>query len=113
MHELGVTQSILDTVLQQAKEYNVKRISAINLKVGVWTSIVPDCVQFYFEMLSEDTIAEGAELKVEEIPLTGRCEDCGEIFEIEEFLFVCPHCSGKKVNIEAGRELFIDSIEVE
>jgi len=104
---------MLDIVLQQADLHDVKRISAINLKVGAWTSIVPDCVQFYFEALSKDTIAEGAELKIEKIPLTGRCEDCGEIFEIEELLFACPHCSSKRVNIETGRELFIDSIEVE
>lgn len=74
---------------------------------------VPDCIRFYFEILSKGTVAEGAALEAEEIPLTGQCKNCSKKFVIKNYVFRCPYCESPNVEIISGRELFIESIEVD
>lgn len=113
MHELGVTQSMLDIALEKAKEAQASRITRINLVIGEMASIVDDCLQFYFDFLSEDTIASGAALSFERIPMQVRCRNCGLSFSPDKSSWSCPQCSEWSVEIMAGQEFYIDSIEVE
>ena len=62
MHELGITENIMDIALDKAKEAQASKISRINLVVGELSGFVSDCIEFYFEFLSKDTIAQGAKL---------------------------------------------------
>lgn len=112
MHELSVTQSILDIALAEAQKHQAQRITRIKLKLGRLTQVVPDCVQFYLDMLGKGTIAEGVQLDVETVPLVVQCKKCGTIAHLEEYDFICAECSGP-TDIISGRELYIDSIEVE
>lgn len=113
MHELSITQSMLDLVLEQAEEAEAKEVKKINLVVGGMTGIVEDCVQFYFKFLGKGTIAEGAALSFTKVPTTAQCQSCGKHFEVEEFVWACPHCGGSNIELTAGKELFVESIEVE
>ena len=113
MHELAITQSMLDLVLAQAEKAGAKEVEKINLVIGEMTGIVEGCVQFYFDFLSKGTVAEGAYLSFKMVPLTTRCRDCDKPFEPKEFDWTCPHCGGNSMEIIAGRELFVESIEVE
>jgi hydrogenase nickel incorporation protein HypA/HybF len=74
MHEMSVTQAMLDMALEHAKGH---RITDIHLRVGRMSGIVPESVEFYFEYLSRDTLAEGATLHFETVPLEMTCLDCG------------------------------------
>lgn len=112
MHELSVTQNILDIALAEAEKHNAKRISTIKLKIGQLTQVVPDCVQFYLEMLGKGTIAEGVKLEVETVPLVVQCRNCGTAATLDDYDFACRNCSSP-TDVVSGRELFIDSIEVE
>ena len=67
MHELAVTQSILDISLRHAKEAGAKQITGINLVIGEFASIVDNSVQFYWDLLAEGTLAQGAQLHFERI----------------------------------------------
>ncbi len=113
MHELAITQSMLDVVLEQAQKANARRVEKINLIIGEMTGVVDECVRFYFDLLSKGTIAEGATLSFKMVPTTARCRRCDKSFELKEFDWVCPHCSNKSMEIIAGQELFVESIEVE
>lgn len=113
MHELSITENMLKIALQQAEAHQAKQITAINLKVGEWSSVVPDCVQFYFEQISQGTKAEGAKLNIETIPLQAQCSDCQAAFPPNDESFVCPKCGSKNTSISSGQELYVDSIEVE
>jgi hydrogenase nickel incorporation protein HypA/HybF len=113
MHELAITQSMFDLVLEQAEKNGAKRVGKINLVIGELTGVVGDCVQFYLDFLSKGTIVEGATLSVEMVPPKTRCKECGETFELKEFDWTCPHCQGSSLEILAGKELFVESIEVE
>lgn len=112
MHELVITQSILDIALNEAEKHSAERIVAIHLKVGALTQVVPECVEFYLGVLAKGTIAEGARLKTTIVPLTARCEKCDLIFPVEGFCFLCPRCGGA-TSVASGRELYIESLEVE
>ncbi len=113
MHELSITQSMLDLVLEQAKEAGAKEVKKINLVVGGMTGVVEECVQFYFNFLGKGTIAERAVLSFTKVPTTAQCQSCGEHFEVKEFVWVCPHCGSNNMELTAGKELFVESIEVE
>ena len=113
MHELAITQSMLNLVLEQAEKAGAKEVGKINLVIGEMTGVVDECVQFYFDFLSKGTLADGATLSFSVVPTTARCRGCGKLFEVREFDWTCPHCRGNNIEIVAGKELFVESIEVE
>jgi hydrogenase nickel incorporation protein HypA/HybF len=113
MHELGITENIVNIALAKAGEAQASRISQINVVIGEMSGFVADCIQFYFDSLSRDTIAQGAVLHFELVPAQLQCRDCSTIFAPEDTLWSCPKCGGRSVEISRGRELFIESIEVE
>lgn len=112
MHELAITQNMLDLVLEEAEKASSKGVSKINLVVGEMCGFVEECVRFYFGFLSQGTIAEGASLSFRMVPSKARCQDCGKTFELKEFDWTCPYCQGSSLDIIAGKELFVESIEV-
>jgi hydrogenase nickel incorporation protein HypA/HybF len=113
MHELSITQSMLNLVLEQAEKAKAKRVGKIRLVIGEMTGVVSECVQFYFDFLSKGTAAEGAALAIKAVPTQAKCRDCGKVFELEEFDWTCPNCHGNNIEILSGKELFVESIEVE
>jgi len=113
MHELAITQNMFDLVLEQAEKAEAKKVGKINLVIGEMTGVVGDCVQFYFDFISKGTLAEGATLSFAMVPPKARCRDCDKTFELKEFDWTCPYCGGNSLQIVAGKELFVESIEVE
>jgi len=113
MHELAITQSMLDVVLEQAKKAEAKEVGKITLVIGEMTGVVEECVRFYFDFLSQGTLAEGAALSFQPVATQARCRVCDKLFELKEFDWACPYCGGKEMEIVAGKELFVESIEVE
>jgi len=112
MHELSITQSMLDLVLEEAKKVKAERVEKINLVIGEMSGIVDQCVEFYFDFLSKDTIADGAILSFRKVPMQVHCGNCGETFIPKEFDWTCPKCQGSGSEIVAGKELYVESIEV-
>ncbi len=113
MHELAVTQSILDISLRHAQGAGAKRITDINIVIGQFASIVDDSVKFYWDIVSEGTIAQGASLHFERIPGEMTCGNCGHTFRPNDETFECPKCSSGFVRITQGDEFRVDSIDVE
>ncbi len=111
MHEMAITESILSIVLAEAEKRDATRVKTVKIEVGELTNIVGDCVQFYFELMSKDTLASGAEVEIEEVPLQARCPSCGSVKKIENLDFLC-ECGGV-MKIIAGKELAISAIEIE
>jgi hydrogenase nickel incorporation protein HypA/HybF len=113
MHELSITKTMLDLVLDEARKNGAGQVQRINLVIGSLSNIVDECVRFYFDFLSRETIAEGAQLSFKVVPAMAQCRACGGQFKLEEFSWACPKCGGIRVDIVKGRELYIESIEVE
>ena len=115
MHELPITQSLLEIVLRHAERAGASRITGIDLALGVFTNYVSDSIQFYFDIISRGTPAEGAILHIHRIPATCRCWDCGQNFVWEETILPieCPHCKGTTPQFTSGDEFYLESMEVE
>jgi len=113
MHEQSIVESLLSLALERAEEAKASRIIRIYLVVGELSGVVEEAVDFYFSFLSKNTIAADASLFYSHIPAQLRCRNCDEIFTPEKLDFHCPKCGEQQVEIVAGRELYIESMEVE
>ena len=113
MHELSVTQSVLNIALETAQNNGAAQITAINLVIGDMTSIVDDSVQFYFDILGKDTLAQGATLNFRRESATATCLDCQHQIPVTPPLTtICPNCGSPKLTVSGGKEFYIESIEV-
>ena len=109
MHELPVTEEILRITAQDAGE---KRVTAIHLVIGELTSFIDDTIQFYFDVLAPGTVAEGATLHFKRIPVRFRCRRCETEFAPTGQEWHCPTCGALGGEVMAGKEFFVESIEV-
>jgi hydrogenase nickel incorporation protein HypA/HybF len=114
MHEMGIAMEILRIVQESIPaDMAGARVRQVNIKVGKLSAVVPESLRFCFSIASENTPAAGAELAIEEVPVDARCSDCGHQWVIDNPVFVCPSCNSGKVDLLSGRELDIESIEME
>ena len=113
MHELSVTQSLLEIALRHAEQAGAQRITRLNLVIGELAGIVDDSVLFYWDIVSQGTIAERAELCFERVPAKLRCLECGYTFSMDGRDYACPECGETRVVAAGGDDFRLDSIEVE
>ncbi len=108
MHELAIAQSITEIACRHAEG---RRISKVELKVGQLRQVVPSALAFSFQLVAEGTLAEGAELAIESVPVAARCRPCGAESQLESFPFQCRRCASFDLEIITGEELEVESIE--
>lgn len=113
LHELSITEHLLDQCIREARAQGASRIRTIRLCIGQLKGIVPDCIQIYLDMLAEGTIAEGARIESETLPVRMHCMDCEKDGEITPHHLQCPHCGSMRLKLLSGKEFYIKSMEVD
>lgn len=113
MHELSVTENILKIAIRHGEAANAQRVTALYLVIGQLSSIVDDSVQFYWDIISKDTIAEGAQLHFRRVPVEMACLHCDRHYTPERDDFACPICGSTTVRVIAGEEFFVEAIDIE
>ena len=113
MHELPVTESVLEIVLRHATQAGASRVNQVNLAIGQLASIVDDSVQFYWDLVAQDTMAASARLNFRRIPAELLCQECDERYIPSPEELACPVCHSENVKIVSGREFFLESNDVE
>lgn len=114
MHELGIITGVLDSAKTAAEDAHAERLLKVTLSVGEMTEAIEDALQFAFEALcEEDPFLQGAELEVHMIPPKSECLECGNVYVHDRFHMFCPKCDSFATKLIEGRELQIDSIEVD
>ena len=113
MHEMSVTMSLLDLVLEEAAKAGASKITGVNIVLGEMTGIIDHYVQANFELLSQNTLAEGATLSFQNIRRQARCRHCAHLFQPTDLEWACPKCQSSEIEITGGSELYVESIEVE
>jgi hydrogenase nickel incorporation protein HypA/HybF len=116
MHEMPITESILNIVLKHALMNEASKVMAIHLQVGKLSDLEDEWLQRYFDYLSKGTIAEGAKLKIERMPIVVRCDACSDSYEAQVDKIgnlVCTSCGAQSGTLVSGREYYIKSMEVQ
>lgn len=113
MHELSVTENILEIALRHAQEANAQQVKNIYLVIGQLATIVDDSVQFYWDIVAQDTIAEHARLQFRRIPAELECLACGHQFRLDESELTCKSCGNAQIKVITGEEFYIEAIDIE
>jgi hydrogenase nickel incorporation protein HypA/HybF len=113
MHELSIVETMVSMVLEMAKEKNAKKVLRVYLVIGELSGVLNEAVELYFSMLTKDTIAAGAELFFTRPPTQVRCRNCQTVYSPVNLKISCPNCKEQKIEIISGRELYIDSLDIE
>lgn len=113
MHEMGIVASILEASTETARREGATKITEIKISVGELAEVVDFALDFAFESLTPGTMAEGAKLTVNHIGARSRCPECDIEFDHGRFDVTCPKCESFICELLAGRELRIDSIEID
>jgi hydrogenase nickel incorporation protein HypA/HybF len=109
VHELALSSAVLNTAVKHA---DGRRVLAVNLRVGGMRQVVPESLDFYWGIVSRDSLCEGARLEQELVAARLRCEECGREWETEIPVFRCGTC-GSAATVAAGDEFEVESIEIE
>ena len=110
MHEMSITQGIIDICEQHA---GGRRVIALDVEIGELSGVVPEAIEFCFEACSQGTLLEGARLKIILIPGRGPCLDCGADTPLTSLYEACTRCGGYGVTVTAGEEMRVREIEVD
>jgi len=113
MHELSVTESVLEITMRHAQQAGAKRVTHLYLVIGQLASIIDDSVQFYWDIVSKDTLAEGATLHFRRVPVELKCLECNQTYHPQQSDFACPHCNSTQIKIISGEEFFIEAIDID
>lgn len=114
MHEVGLAQELVRLAEEAARQHGASRVRRLGLRLGALSGVVEEALRFAFLAVREGTLAEGAELCVERVPLRCLCEACGATFVSEDRFGValCPHCGEPSGTVLEGREMVVSFVEV-
>ncbi len=110
MHELSIAEAVVGVVIRHAGD---RRVTKVELKVGHLRQVVPSALAFAFELTVQGTVAEGAELVLEEVQAAGACRTCGSETPLPDLPLACRHCGGFDVEVIRGEELSVEALELE
>lgn len=110
MHEAALAESILKIAFDTAEKNHAKKISAVGLKLGDMAGVEVEALNLSFKVLTENTMAQGAELKINRVPISAKCNKCGKVFEVPHYNFFCPECDGILI-LQSGRELLVEFVD--
>jgi hydrogenase nickel incorporation protein HypA/HybF len=112
MHEIGLMENALAIALDYATREQATRIHEIALRVGTLSGVEPDALRFAFDMVTQGTIAEQAQLRIETFPTVCYCPHCQTEFQPTDWGYDCPTCQTWSASIVQGKELELASLEV-
>jgi hydrogenase nickel incorporation protein HypA/HybF len=113
LHEISIAQSIIEIAEAKAREQNSRCVQVIKIRLGDFTTIVREALEFAFEIARRETLAENARLEIESVPMVVLCVACGSVTDpVREVCLICPHC-GLPLNVVSGEELQVEYIEIE
>ncbi|WP_128436727.1 hydrogenase maturation nickel metallochaperone HypA [Streptomyces cyaneus] len=112
MHELSIATAIIERADELARADGTEAVSAVTVRVGELAGVVPDALDFAFEVARDGTALAAARLVVEEVPAQAYCGPCSEEFPVGmPPFFWCPRCDQPSTELRSGRELEIIGIE--
>ncbi len=113
MHEMSIAQSVIELAEKEAINAGANKIIDIELDVGTLSGVELHALEFAFQAVVEGTLLEESEIKINVIKAQGKCNDCNNVFEMNQIYDSCPGCSSFNVTLLKGKELKLKSLNVE
>ena len=113
MHEIGLMQRMVEIALERAASAGAQHVQRVTVRVGAESGVVPDVITLAFDVATRGTIAEGAELRIEDVPLVCFCKTCDLEFAPADALHECPRCHQIGAEVRRGHEFELASLEIE
>ena len=113
MHELTLTEGILSIVSSEQKKSGFSRVLEIDLRIGEYSGVIPNCIEEFFPLAAKDTAAEGAKLVMEIVEAEFSCLDCGFRGKLVKHSACCPQCGSTAIRMTSGREFYVSNLVVE
>jgi len=114
MHELSIANSLVELAAQSAKEAGATRVVEVRVRLGALSGVVRGALEFSYEIAAAGTMLAGSTLVVRELPVTIYCAACEEGRELPSIQrFCCPQCGAASGDVRQGRELEIESLEID
>ena len=112
MHEMSVAEGILKIAFDVMNKNHCSTIRSIGLKVGEMSGVELESLTMAFTVLTRGTPADGAQLKINRVPITAVCNQCHKTFRVDRYNFFCPECDGVLI-LQSGRELLVEFVDVD
>ena len=112
MHEMAICESILDIIKEQSRAQNFTRVERICLEIGPLAGVEIDALEFGFDVVMRNSIAEGAKLEVHECQAEAWCMQCAKTVPIRQRFDACSECGSHQLQVTSGEELRIKELEV-
>jgi hydrogenase nickel incorporation protein HypA/HybF len=113
MHELALSQNIIDVVCRQAAADGARRVRRVRIAIGALSPVQPNAIEFCFDAVSRGTLAEGAVLDIDRPPGRAHCQSCDRVVTISGYGERCPVCGGQRWVLVGGDDLRVLELEVE
>lgn len=113
MHELSLTETIVKILTEESRKQGFRRVKRVVLEIGALSGVEPDSIGFCFDVVAENTVAQGAELQIRRDAARGTCGECGHVTVVERLPAECAKCGGFALALEGGNEMMITELEVE
>lgn len=112
MHEVSIMQEVLRVAEEKVRASGGTAIQKIRLRIGRLSGVVPEALEYAFEVLQGESLAAGGKLEIESIPTICWCEPCQKEFATQDYLFECPVCGQMSGKLIRGREMELASLEI-
>lgn len=112
MHELAICEHIVAVALDCAEKAGASKIKKVHVRAGEMRHIIPELMNHYFNFLTKDTPAAGAQLEITITPAWAKCKECEKEYPVKNFVFECPQCGANSPELLSGMELILEDIEV-
>jgi len=114
MHELSIVEALIDQVQQELDRAGQQgRVLQLEVSIGRLSGVNPDSVRFAFGLLTPGTVLDRAEILIQEPKPVCHCHVCDAQVEIDDLVVQCPKCAADEITIEGGRDMMLQSIEIE
>ena len=113
MHEMALATSVLQIVEDTAHRHGAGRVSAVRLEIGRLSHVEPEALRFSFDLVTRDSLADGARLEIVVTAGTAWCMRCSDSVALERFGDPCPCCGSYQLQVTGGDEMRVKDIEIQ
>lgn len=113
MHEMSLCEGVLQVLQTEAKTQGFNKVIAVWLEIGDLSSVEPEAMLFSFDVVTKNSLADGAKLKIINVPGSAWCMQCSKNVIVKQRFDECPDCGSYQLQVVSGDEMKIKELEVE